>query len=154
MLHKYMLGSVQNDANYDALCVQVVRMIRNQLKDFMTNHRTLITPDQQDAWYTGYVSTGTDQLCLYLDEYSAPIGYTYVSVKDNIFYGTLAVLPEFHNNGFGTEMYTNMIAYANSYRVPLHIEIFADNTPSLIAAFKSGFKIVSANDKLVTLVSN
>lgn len=153
MLIRYELGLIHNNADFDALCMQVIRMIRNDLKDFMTNYRTHITPDQQDTWYASYVNSGIDQLCVYLDTFSAPIGYTYISQKDGKLYGTLAVLPEFQGNGFGTEMYTDMIKYANSYRQPLHIEIFADNTSSLIAAFKAGFNIVYATDKLVTLVS-
>lgn len=154
MLDRYELGSIRNNAEYDALCMQVIRMIRNELKDFMTNHRAHITPDQQDTWYTSFVNSGTDRLCLYLDTYSAPIGYTLVTLKNDKYYGTLAVLPEFHGNGYGTEMYTDMVAYANLYRQPLHIEIFADNKPSLVAALKAGFQLETITDKLVTLVSN
>jgi RimJ/RimL family protein N-acetyltransferase len=133
----------------DPLDLQVVRMIRNELKDFMTNHRAHITPEQQIKWFKNL--SDKDALLLWVDEHDAPIGYTFVTLKDGIYYGTLAVLPEFHNQGYGTEMYKHMVSSVAPDK--LHIEIFADNTPSLVAALKSGFTIVSATDKLVTLVS-
>lgn len=134
---------------YDLEEAQIVRMIRNQLKDFMTNHRTHITPEQQREWFVMFPDS--NMLELWRDDNDAPIGYTLVTLKDGIYYGTLAVLPEFHNQGYGTEMYKHMVSSVAPNK--LHIEIFADNTPSLVAALKSGFTIVSATDKLVTLVS-
>jgi len=136
----------------DVIDAQIVRMIRNELKNFMTNHRAHITPMQQREWF---VMLSDDNLLeLWFDVSEAPIGYTLVMLKDGKYYGTLAVLPEFHNQGYGTEMYTHMVEWVRDcHSEKLHIEIFADNTPSLVAALKSGFTIVSATDKLVTLVS-
>ncbi len=127
---------------------QTVRMIRNQLKGYMTNDSTHITPEQQTLWFDKYRRSGNKLYLYYEDSTDSVVGFGYVRVQeDKKLWGTLAVLPEFQSKGYGTEIYRHMTRYAGT----LWIEIYANNNASLIAALKSGFEIQYINDKVIVL---
>lgn len=125
---------------------QIVRSIRNQLRKFMTQDQSFITSEVQSAWYGTHLLT-TNSLFLYYDDYMAPIGYGYIRNKDNKKWGTLAVLEEFQNSGYGTQIYNHLFMTAEE----LWLEIFSDNSPSLIAALKNGFTVEGMDDKVLLL---
>ena len=127
------------------LDAQIVRMIRNTARERMTQNTRFITSQEQVAWFTKHTET-KDKLYLYLDEYNSPLGYGYIRYTDKA-WGTLAVLEEFQSKGYGTDIYAHLVKEARD----LWLEIFSDNSPSLIAALKNGFEIQSMNDKIVLL---
>ena len=124
---------------------QLVRIIRNTVRHYMTQHTTFISSEDQSSWFN-LVVKGNDSIHLYLyyDEYDSIVGYGMV----NKGYGTLALLEEFRNKGYGTQIYKHLHSLYN----PLKIDIYCDNNPSLVSAIKAGFKIVSVDDKCVHLV--
>ncbi len=134
---------------YDLFDAQLVRMIRNELRSFMTQNTNFITSETQEQWFNEHLSTN-NQLFLYCDEFGAPIGYGYIRYQDDMgkAWGTLAVMPEFQSQGYGTEIYKHLLSLVDE----LYIEIFADNNASLIAALKAGFVIRNVSDKTITLV--
>ena len=124
---------------------QLVRIIRNTVRHYMTQYTNFIDSRDQSNWFVSLIQGNDDiQLYLYYDEYDSVIGYGMVNNQ----YGTLALLEEFRNKGYGTEIYKHL----HSLYKPLKIEIYCDNNPSLISALKAGFKIVSVDDKCTHLV--
>lgn len=125
---------------------QILREIRNELRQYMTRDTKFITPDTQAQWFKTYIlSDGAAYL--YRNEYDCIVGYGYVRVVDDKAWGSLAVKPEFQGRGYGTQIYKHMIAIAGE----LWIEIYADNVESLGAAVKAGFVMVDTQDKIVVL---
>lgn len=124
---------------------QIVRMIRNSVKEYMTNHSSHITAENQVLWFQRHIKTN-NKLYLYIDHNYAPVGYGYLKYDDRV-WATLGLFEEFFNQGFGTEIYKHLIEEGRD----VWIEIFSNNSPSLIAALKNGFNIESMNDKIVLL---
>ena len=128
---------------------QIVRYIRNEIRGNLTNNSAFITSREQDTWFAALPIK--NELFLYKNIDYAPIGYGFVVVgSDGRKWGTLGVLPEFQNKGYGQEIYKHLIEVANG---DLWIEIFVSNNPSLVAALKSGFVIQSVGDKTIILRS-
>lgn len=128
---------------------QIVRYIRNEIRGNLTNNRAFITSREQDTWFTALPVK--HELFLYKDINYAPVGYGFMYVgADDRKWGTLGILPEFHNLGYGQEIYKHLIDVANG---DLWIEIFVSNNPSLVAALKCGFVIQSVGDKTIILRS-
>lgn len=119
---------------------QLVRLIRNECRSYMTNDSRFISSAQQEKWFSAFNA----DLFLYYDPYSAVVGYGMITNG----FGTLALLEEFRSMGYGTEVYKHL----TSLCTPLKIEIFSDNIPSLISALKSGFVLDTMNDKTISLI--
>lgn len=128
---------------------QIVRYIRNEIRGNLTNNSAYISSMDQHVWFARLPQQ--NKLFLYRDVYAAPVGYGYINVgSDGRKWGTLGVLPEFQNNGYGQEIYNDLIASADN---DLWIEIFTNNNPSLVAALKCGFVIQTIGDKTIILRS-
>lgn len=119
---------------------QIVRSIRNECREYMTNDNRFISSAAQEKWFHSFNA----DLFIYYDPYNAVVGYGMI----NNGYGTLALFSEFRNNGYGTEIYKHL----TSLCTPLRIEIFSDNVASLISALKSGFVLETMNDKTINLI--
>lgn len=120
---------------------QIVRTIRNEVRSYMTRNTAFITPEQQVIWFSSH----SDRLYLYYDYNGAVIGYGLIRDIDGKWFGTLAVMPEFQNNGYGTEIYKHLIQQVDI----LYIEIDATNIPSMRSAVNAGFNIEYVGDKII-----
>lgn len=127
--------------------VQIVRLIRNIVRHHMTNYSGEVTSAEQVKFFSRVQEDQSIFLHLYYDENLAPVGYSFVQKKNDRYWGTLAVHPEFQSMGYGTEIYKHM----KSLVPVLWVEIFSDNNASLISALRAGFIIQGAHDQVILL---
>jgi RimJ/RimL family protein N-acetyltransferase len=128
---------------------QLVRELRNEVRQYMTRSNSFITPEQQEEWFHKFRNDFENQhMHLYYNKLGCFLGYCYLKKDvDGTIWGSLAVKPEFQGKGYGTYIYQDMIkVYKNVF-----IEIFADNVESLSAAQRAGFKMLSIGDKTVVM---
>lgn len=142
--------------------------IRNSGREYMTNDTSLITPEQQYDWwmtkdanrYRIWLVTSPNLDLIYDNIVNALkftktgeeiiIGFCMIRYMDNgLFWGTLAVYPDWQGVGYGTMIYEFLIQQAEQ----IWLEIRADNIASLRAAQKAGFKIYAYTKKAVILHS-
>lgn len=120
--------------------------IRNTVAEFMTRDQSIISDELQSIWWS--IAKDDPNIILYLAllEDATPIGYGLLKcASDGRYWGTLAVLKEYHNQGYGTAIYQFLAA-----QVPeLYIEIFSDNIASMRSAIKAGFTMEYAGDKTI-----
>ena len=127
---------------------QQVREVRNNARRSMTRYSDIITPQQQKVWYETYMQDEQNQcMYLYYNEYDCFVGYGYVVLRNNQFWGSLVVKPEFQGAGVGKKIYQDMITNHGE----VWIEIYADNAESLNAAVRSGFQHVYVTDSIVVM---
>lgn len=132
---------------FDLSDAEIVRVIRNSGRQWMTRNTCEITPEQQRVWWQS------------LDHMTCRVWIARVAITD-IGYGllrheggrvwcSLAVPPQFRGQGYGTMIY-RWLALATPDAV--WAEILADNTPSIRACLRAGYQIAFAADKTATLV--
>lgn len=127
---------------------EVVRVIRNSGRQWMTRHTDEIMYDQQRAWWRD--AAHDPSLDLWLFSVSATdIGYGMVRLESGKEWCSLAVLPRYQGNGYGTQIYQHL---ALSTIKDVWAEILADNTPSIKACLNAGFQVAYAMDKHAVLV--
>lgn len=128
---------------------QLVRELRNEVRQYMTRSSAFITPEQQEIWFHNFRKDLENQhMHLYYQQNGCFIGYCYLKRDESgKLWGSLAVKPEFQGLGYGTYIYKDMI---RTYK-EVYIEIFADNNESLNAAQRAGFEILSVGDKIVVM---
>jgi len=151
---------------------QMMREIRNSVREYMTRDTDNITPEQQYQWFYSMYTSGKYDAYLFYSAHGCCVGYGMLTSSDDKVWGTLAVKKEFQNQGYGTAIYQYLTRVCAEFKEQyedhfykgkvyhyftklyenLWIEIYADNAESLRAAQKAGFETVHVGDKVVTLV--
>lgn len=136
MLHRYELLHEEQ--------AELIRTVRNNARQFMTRDTAYITHEDQVRWFTRYQDDINQHLYIYHED-DALVGYTYLVLRNGLWWGTLVVVPEQQGKGYGTKLYKEMIRLAHV----VYIEIYSDNEHSLKSAVKAGFHIVSVMDNIL-----
>lgn len=127
---------------------ELVRVLRNAGRQWMTRDARELTPDAQRAWWAQ-----RDPLAcpIWLAEIArTTVGYGLLrSGDDGRTWCSLAVAPRWRGHGFGAQIYRYL---ACAHAGETWAEILADNTPSIRACLRAGFQIAYAADALATLV--
>lgn len=136
---------------------QMLRSIRNQVREHMTNNQKFINDKDQVTWF---YSEGRDEnvkAYLIYNIYHACVGYGVLSRRiigtdsSERWWGSIAVLPEFQRQGYGTAIYKMLRKLGAAWTSEIYLEIFSDNIGSLRAASKAGYQFINANDKTITM---
>jgi len=126
--------------------VETLRLIRNSGRQWMTRDTSEITQEQQQAWWKNYDPT----LTVYLfSEANTDVGYGLLRYENNRLWCSLAVLPQFQRQGYGTAIYRYLALTTDE---DVYAEILADNTLSIRACLRAGYQIAYAMDKHAVLV--
>jgi ribosomal protein S18 acetylase RimI-like enzyme len=126
---------------------QLVRQLRNQVRNYMTHHRSVLSEQDQVHFFE---QRHSHDLVLYYSPLESFLGYTLVQARGNRFFGSLALLEEFRGKGLGTHMYQHM--QQHHQESTLWLEIFSDNESSIRAAEKAQFSFHSFYDGMMTFV--
>jgi RimJ/RimL family protein N-acetyltransferase len=130
--------------------VETLRVIRNSGRQWMTRHADEISSEQQRAWWLTACHDPALRVWLF-SEAATDVGYGLLRRESDQLWCSLAVLPRYQGNGYGTAIYRWL---ALSTEESVWAEILADNTPSIRACLKAGFQIAWALDRHAVLVHN
>ncbi len=127
---------------------EVIRVIRNSGRQWMTRDTREITYDQQQAWWK---RLGLDEpMRIWIASVAlTDIGYGLLRFDAQQCWCSLAVLPRYQGQGYGTDIYRYLAASTDQ---DVYAEILADNTPSIKACLGAGYTIAYAMDKHAVLV--
>jgi RimJ/RimL family protein N-acetyltransferase len=128
--------------------VEILRQIRNSGRQWMTRHTAEITIEEQQAWWRTAVHDPSLDVWLFRVA-ETDIGYGLLRIEKGLEWCSLAVLPRYQGQGYGTQIY-RWLALSSDQDV--YAEILADNTPSIRAALKAGFSVAYAMDRHAVLV--
>lgn len=136
-----------HEATTELADAEIVRTIRNSGRAWMTRDTSEITPDQQRAWW----AKRDPAACrIWIARIAlTDIGYGLLKNESDQAWCSLAVLPQFRGQGYGTLIYRYL---ALATLTDVWAEIYADNTPSLRACLKAGYQLAYAADKTAVLV--
>lgn len=128
--------------------VEILRHIRNSGRQWMTRHTDEITTEQQLAWWKDACHDPSLDVWLF-SEAQTDIGYGLLRIEGGREWCSLAVLPRYHGQGYGTQIYRYL---ALTTTQDVYAEILADNTPSIKACLNAGYQVAYAMDKHAVLV--
>jgi len=140
-----MMTMRQATTEWDA---EVVRVIRNSGRQWMTRDTREITYDQQQAWWARFSTEETMRIWI-ASVATTDVGYGLLRLDARQWWASLAVLPRYQGQGYGTDIYRYLAASTDQ---DVYAEILADNTPSIKACLGAGFTIAYAMDKHAVLV--
>lgn len=128
---------------------EMLRVIRNQCKDYMTRNTSEITPEEQLEWFkTAYKKY--ELYIAYAVEYGACIvdaGYGLIHLNENEYMLTGGLVPEYRDKGLGTNLFKFLIDNCNK-QIPIRLEVLKDNLRALKTYERLNFTITGETDKI------
>jgi RimJ/RimL family protein N-acetyltransferase len=128
--------------------VEMLRQIRNSGRQWMTRHTEEISPEQQRDWWKDACHDPSLDVWLF-SVAQTDIGYGLLRIESGREWCSLAVLPRYQGQGYGTQIYRWI---ALSTTADVWAEILADNTASIKACLNAGYQVAYAMDKHAVLV--
>jgi GNAT superfamily N-acetyltransferase len=110
---------------------EVLRVIRNECAEWMTNSTEQITAEQQREFYESRIASSprTIEGSILYDDY-APVGYAYLVWDDwGNPWSSTGVLASMRGMGYGKAVFRENVRRAHSYGKPLYAEVRCDNKP-------------------------
>lgn len=135
------------EATTDLVDAEIVRVIRNSGRQWMTRDPREISASEQAAFW----ARRDPVTCrIWIARIAlTDIGYGLLRCEGDRVWCSLAVLSQFRGQGYGTMIYRYL---ALATLVDVWAEILADNTPSIRACLSAGYQIAYAADKVAVLV--
>ena len=131
---------------------EMLRVIRNQCKDYMTRNTSEITPEEQLEWFkTAYKKY--ELYIAYAVEYGACIvdaGYGLIHLNEKEYMLTGGLVPGYRDKGLGTILFKFLIDNCNK-QIPIRLEVLKDNLRALKTYERLNFTTTSETDKIFTM---
>lgn len=127
---------------------EVIRVIRNSGRQWMTRDTKEIGYDHQQAWWARRATDEAMRIWI-ASVATTDVGYGLLRFEARQWWASLAVLPRYQGQGYGTDIYRYLAASTDQ---SVYAEILADNTPSIKACLGAGYTIAYAMDKHAVLV--
>ncbi len=126
----------------------IVRKIRNECKDYMTNNPNNISVVGQLSWYFKTYVPGNKKkniTCYLFKRDKTNLGYALIKKVENRYFITGGLRKNQRGKGFGKLLFQEIINRVKAKEVWL--DVLASNTPALSLYKKLGFKLIKGKDK-------
>ena len=128
---------------------EMLRIIRNQCKNYMTRNTSEITPEEQLEWFkTAYKKY--ELYIAYAIEHGVCIvdaGYGLIHLNEKEYMLTGGLVPEYRDKGLGTNLFKFLIDNCNK-QIPIRLEVLKDNIRALKTYEKLNFTTTGETDKI------
>lgn len=128
---------------------EMLRVIRNQCKDFMTRNTSTITAEEQQEWfktafkkYELYIAYAIEHGVCIVDA-----GYGVIHLNENEYMLSGGLVPEYRDKGLGLSLFKFLIDNCNK-QVPIRLEVLKDNFRALKTYEKLNFTTTNETDKI------
>ena len=129
---------------------ELLRLIRNQCREFMTRNTGIISQEQQTEWFkTAYDKY--DLFLVYAIEYGAAVvfagyGVIHKNMSESLVTGGL--LPEYRNRGLGSDLFKFLTDTSLKRQLPVRLEVLKTNQRAFKVYEKLGYTVYSESDKI------
>lgn len=128
---------------------EMLRVIRNQCRTFMTRNVDEITPEQQQEWFkTAYKKY--ELYIAYAVEHGACIvdaGYGLIHLNEGEYLLSGGLVPEYRDKGLGSTLFKFLVDNCNK-QLPIRLEVLRTNVRALKTYEKLNFVTTGENDKV------
>jgi ribosomal protein S18 acetylase RimI-like enzyme len=128
---------------------EMLRVIRNQCRTFMTRNTDEITPEQQQEWFkTAYKKY--ELYIAYAIEHGACVvdaGYGLIHLNDGEYLLSGGLVPAYRDKGLGTPLFKFLVDNCNK-QIPVRLEVLKENVRALRIYEKLNFITIGENEKV------
>lgn len=128
---------------------EMLRIIRNKCRTFMTRNTDEITAEQQQEWFkTAYKKY--ELYIAYAIEHGACIvdaGYGLIHLNDGEYLLSGGLVPEYRDKGIGSTLFKFLVDNCNKQQ-PIRLEVLKNNVRAFKTYEKLNFVVTGENDKV------
>jgi ribosomal protein S18 acetylase RimI-like enzyme len=130
--------------------IQMLRLIRNNCRLYMTNNQEMISRQQQIDWYK---NLNTDEYKVFLfkvphEGIYHPIGYGIVKLDSGSAVLTGGIIRGYRGFGYGEVLFKELVSQGLQYRKCVRLDVLRSNSRALKLYQKLGFVITDGDDVL------
>lgn len=126
--------------------LEILRKIRNDCKNFMTNHTEYIDEDQQIQWFKSLdYETVRPYLFFNNEDY---IGYGIIKISDNLGIVTGGLITEYRNRGIGKFLFADLTQEVIRLGLEPTLDVLKSNLRAIKLYSNLGYNIIDENDKI------
>lgn len=135
---------------------ELLRLIRNQCREYMTRNTEIITQEQQKAWFKT-AHDRYDLFLVYAIEYGASVtfagyGVIHKNLSESLVTGGL--LPEYRNRGLGHDLFKFLTDTSVKRKLPVKLEVLKSNQRAFKVYEKLGYTVYDESDKIFKMEYN
>jgi ribosomal protein S18 acetylase RimI-like enzyme len=134
---------------------EILRVIRNSCKDFMTRDCSYISPEQQQRWFKNLPNT-MDLFLLYNIQHGVivdPIGYGLIRKEPTEYLISGGLLPDARGKGFGSILFEMLLENVGS-DLPIKLEVLKSNIKAFVIYNKLGFIVTHDDGNIIMMEYN
>jgi len=128
---------------------EILRVIRNKCRTFMTRNTDEISPEQQQEWFKSafkkyelYIAYAIEHGVCIVDA-----GYGLIHLNDGEYLLSGGLVPEYRDKGLGSALFKFLVDNCNKQQ-PIRLEVLKSNTRALKTYEKLNFCVIGENDKV------
>lgn len=144
-----MFNFILEDVDKENL--EVLRLIRNSCREFMTRNNKEISPEDQIAWFNK-IDIMVQPFIFKLD--GLPIGYGLLKIENNYALLSGGLIEDFRNKGYGKILFNMLIDKTLNIGLVPKLEVLKTNIRAVKTYRALGFETVHDNDILYTMILN
>lgn len=128
---------------------EILRLIRNKCREFMTRATDEISYEQQQEWF----KTAFKKYELYIAyaiEHGACVvdaGYGLIHLNEGEYLLTGGLVPEYRDKGLGSILFKFLVDNCNKHQ-PIRLEVLKTNTRAFKTYEKLNFVVTGENDRV------
>lgn len=128
---------------------EILRVIRNQCRTFMTRNTEEISAEQQQEWfktaykkYELYIAYAIEHGSIVVDA-----GYGLIHLNEGEYLLSGGLVPDYRDKGLGSTLFKFLVDNCNK-QVPIRLEVLKTNTRAFKTYEKLNFKVTGENDSV------
>lgn len=125
--------------------IEIMRLIRNDCRMYMTNNQNLISPDEQKEWFANKPDT---IIPFILYENIEPIGYAIIKIDGDSALLTGGLIESARGLGHGKDLFSMLINKSIEMEKSPTLEVLKTNARAIKTYKSLGFKIMRENDSI------
>lgn len=128
---------------------EILRMVRNACRTFMTRNTEEISPEQQREWFKKSYKK-YELYLVYAIEHGVVIleaGYGLIHLNEDEYLLSGGLLPSYRDKGLGTNLFKFLIDNCNK-QLPIRLEVLKSNLRALKTYERLNFTITGENEKV------
>jgi len=130
--------------------VEILRLIRNDCREFMTNNQDMITREQQRDWYQN-LDTNVYKIFLFQIPHAGiyhPIGYGIIKLDEDASILTGGIISGYRGYGYGRKIFEELRYHGFQYRNKVRLDVLKSNERA-IKLYKSLGFVPTGGDEII-----
>lgn len=130
---------------------QMMRVIRNECREYMTRSTELISEEDQVEWFKKLDKDNIKMYIMFESYFGVvftPVGFGYCCHVDDETYLTGGLVADSRGKGYGRLLFQHILDKAKSFNTKITLEVLNTNKNAMTLYQKLGFLPISSDDRV------